>query len=165
MKTLLILRHAKSGEKHSGMPDHDRPLNERGESDAPRVGELIRDEGLVPEQILCSTAKRAVDTAQKVASGCGYAGDIETRRSLYLASPVRYLEALQELDGGVSRAMVVGHNPGLEDLVALLTGRHERLPTAALVQIELPIDDWAELSMETRGRLVRVWRPKEDLQG
>lgn len=163
MKTLLILRHAKAAEKHSGMPDHERPLNERGERDARRVGEWIGDEKLIPDSILSSTARRAVDTAQRVAESCGYEGGIDARRSLYLAGPASYLAALQELDNGVSRALVVGHNPGLEDLVALLTGRHERLPTAALVQVDLPIDEWAELSMTTRGRLESIWRPKEEL--
>lgn len=163
MKTLLILRHAKSGEKHIGMPDHDRPLNDRGERDAPRVGALLRDEDLVPESIISSTAVRAVRTARIAARSAGFKGEIETHSSLYLAQPASYLEALQELDDGVSRAMVVGHNPGLEDLVVVLTGRHERLPTAALVQIELPLDSWADLSLQTTGRLVGVWRPKEGL--
>ena len=163
MKTLLILRHAKSGEKHSGMPDHDRPLNDRGERDAPRVGALLRDEDLVPDAMISSTAVRAVWTAQMVANAAGFAGTIETRPSLYMARPASYLEALQELDEAVSRAMVVGHNPGLEDLVVILSGEHERLPTAALVQIELPLDSWADLSVQTTGRLINVWRPKDDL--
>jgi phosphohistidine phosphatase len=163
MKTLLILRHAKSGEKHSGMPDHDRPLNDRGERDAPRVGALLRDEDLMPDSILSSTAVRAVRTARMVARAAGFAGEIETRRSLYLARPESYLEALRELGDAVSRAMVVGHNPGLEDLVAVLSGQHQRLPTAALVQIALPLDSWADLSVQTSGRLINVWRPKEDL--
>ena len=163
MKTLLILRHAKSGEKHSGMPDHDRPLNDRGQRDAPRVGALLRDESLVPDAIISSTAVRALRTAQDVARAAGFEGQIETRHSLYLARPASYLAALQELDDGVARAMVVGHNPGLEDLVVVLSGRHERLPTAALVQIELPLDSWADVSLQTVGRLVNVWRPKEHL--
>lgn len=161
MKTLLILRHAKSGEKHTGMPDHDRPLNDRGRRDAPRVGALLREQDLVPDRILSSTARRAVETAQLVAEACGHRRDVDTRRSLYMAGPVACVEVLQALENNVSPVLVVGHNPGLEDVVAVLTGRYERLPTAALAQIELPIDDWAEMSLQTRGRLVNLWRPKE----
>ena len=158
MKTLLILRHAKSGEKHSGMADHDRPLNERGESDAPLVGQRLRKEKLLPDWIISSTAKRAVETARRVATACGWAGEIDLRRSLYMASPADYIAVLKELDDGWSRPLVVGHNPGLEELVVVLTGRDERLPTSALVRIELPIDSWADLSAHTPGQLVEVWR-------
>ena len=158
MKTILILRHAKSGEKHSGMADHDRPLNERGESDAPLVGERIRKENLLPDWIISSTAKRAVDTARRVATACGWGREIDVRRSLYMASPADYIGVLKDLDDDWSRPLIVGHNPGLEEVVAVLTGRDERLPTSALVRIELPIDSWADLTAHTPGRLVAVWR-------
>ena len=82
-------------------------------------------------------------------------------RSFYLADPEVYLELLRELGADVRTAMVVGHNPGMEELVELLTGRDEIFPTAALARVELAIDRWVELSPGTRGRLVSLWRPKE----
>jgi len=84
MKTILILRHAKSSWKHSELSDHDRPLNKRGEREAPRVGQLLRDEGLLPEVILSSTARRARDTAQIAAEKCGYESEIRFIPDLYM---------------------------------------------------------------------------------
>jgi len=76
MKTLLILRHAKSSWKNPGLADHNRPLNKRGKRDAPRVGRLLRDKNLTPDLILSSTAKRALDTAEAAAESSGYEGEI-----------------------------------------------------------------------------------------
>jgi phosphohistidine phosphatase len=161
MKTLLILRHAKSSWKQPDQADHDRPLNERGKSDAPRVGRLLREEDLVPDLIVSSTAKRARKTAAKVAEGSGYGGEIQLSDELYLAPPKTYLGVLRQVADAHSRVMVVGHNPGLEELLTLLTGDESSLPTAALAYITLPIDRWSELNTGTRGHLVNLWTPKE----
>jgi phosphohistidine phosphatase len=165
MKTLLLLRHAKSSWNEAGLDDHDRPLNERGKRDAPRMGGLLREQNLVPDAILTSTAKRAFKTARKVAQKSGFAGQLQDRAELYLASPAVYLDLLSRLPEHVQRPLVVGHNPALEELVESLTGRQEELPTAALVQIEMPIERWSELvndnTNKTQGELVRIWRPSE----
>ena len=161
MKTLLILRHAKSSWKKPDLADHDRPLNKRGKQDAPRMGRLLCDEGLMPEVILCSTAKRALDTAVKVADECGYDGEIRPSRDLYSFGPEPYLDAVSRLDDAYERAMIVGHNPGLEELVGAFSGDYERFPTAALAQIKLPIERWGDLDDDTEGKLVNLWRPKE----
>jgi phosphohistidine phosphatase len=161
MKTLLVLRHAKSSWKEPWLADHDRPLKKRGKQDAPRMGVLIRDEGLVPDIILSSTAKRAQITARVVAENCGYDGELELTRELYLADAEMYIETLRELPPEVETAMVVGHNPGLESLVEDLTGEWARMPTAALAQIALPIDSWDELDLDDQGKLVSLWRPRE----
>jgi phosphohistidine phosphatase len=161
MKTLLILRHAKSSWKEPEMADHDRPLNKRGKQDAPRIGRLIRKEELAPDLILSSSARRAYKTAQAVAEESGYAGEVQLSPELYAAGPEAYLEALCGLGDELSRVMVVGHNPGLEELVETLTGESLTLPTAALAQVALPIQHWQELDDETQGELVRVWSPKE----
>lgn len=161
MKELLILRHAKSSWAEPGMADHERPLNARGLRDAPRIGQLLRTEGIVPEAILSSTAVRARSTARLVADESGFAGEVALRPALYHAPPHRYREALAELPDSVTRAMVVGHNPGLEDLLEQLTGSGETLPTAALAHIALPIDGWTELSHRTPGRLLALWKPRE----
>ena len=161
MKTLLILRHAKSSWKQPGLADHERPLNRRGNRDAPRVGLLLRRQALTPGLIVSSTAERARATAVQVAEGAGYGSPVELDRQLYLAEPEAIVDVVRSLGGAASRVLVVGHNPGLQELVARLSGRDELLPTASLAQIELPIADWAELRTFTAGRLVGLWRPKE----
>ena len=161
MKTLLILRHAKSSWKHEDLADHDRPLNKRGKRDAPRMGVLLRDKQLVPELIISSTAKRARKTASKAARECEYQGVIELTGDLYLAPPSQYIQVLQNVPDHINRVMVVGHNPGAEDLVALLTNHAEHFPTAAMAHVQLSIDSWHELSAETTGKLVDLWLPRE----
>ncbi len=160
MKTLLILRHAKSSWK-SNRGDHDRPLNDRGKRDAPRVGKLLKQSGLAPDRILSSTAKRARKTAAKVAKKCQYEGVLELKGSLYLGAPEDYIQVLREVEDVADCVMVVGHNPGLEQLLSLLTGEVQSLPTAALAQVALEVDTWQELRLSRRGELIHVWRPKE----
>jgi phosphohistidine phosphatase len=161
MKTLLLLRHAKSSWAEPGMPDHDRPLNERGKRAAPRVGQLVKAHGLRPDLILSSTARRARKTAEKVAHHCGYAGEIELSPALYQAQPADCLRSLQEVSDEHRCVLLVGHNPTLEELLAQLTGQPESLPTAALAVVEFPIDTWQELAAAPSGQLVHLWRPKE----
>lgn len=161
MKTLLILRHAKSSWSHSGMGDHERPLNGRGKIDAPRMGELLKKEGLVPDLIISSTAKRALTTAEVAANSAGYEGEIKTTRQLYHAGPEDYFIVLKGVKDSHDRVMVVGHNPGMEELVEEFSERPERMPTAALAQVELQIDSWTEMGGEVNGRLVSLWRPRE----
>lgn len=161
MKTLLILRHAKSSWDEEHCDDHDRPLNPRGKRDAPRMGEFLRTLGLFPDLIISSTAKRARKTASKVAKRCGYPGVIELHGSLYLAPPEEYLTVLRQVDDSHACVLVVGHNPGLEQLLALLTGHPGALPTASLARVELDIPRWSALDAATRGRLIALWRPKE----
>ena len=161
MKLLMILRHAKSSWKKSGLPDHDRPLNPRGRRDAPRMGRQLRAHGVLPELIVSSTAVRAWTTAQEVAEGCGFKGEIRSTEALYLAEPSTILGLLSQLPEPHGPVMLVGHNPGVEELVRHLTGRDETMPTAALAQVSLPIAKWSELGAQTRGELLAVWRPKE----
>ncbi|MBU0510733.1 MAG: histidine phosphatase family protein [Chloroflexi bacterium] len=161
MKTLLILRHAKSSWKDTNLADHDRPLKERGQRDASRMGSLIQDEDLIPDLILSSTAKRTRDTAELVAEACGYDGKIKFQRDLYNAWTSHLIEILRDLKPKHTCVMIVGHNPGLEELLYVLTDKEEWLPTAALAQIQLPIDRWNKLEDETEGKLVNLWRPRE----
>lgn len=161
MKTLLVLRHAKSSWDDSGLKDHDRPLSPRGVHDAPRMGRLIASEDLVPDAIISSTARRALATAELAAGAMPDAPEIETTRELYLALPHSYLDVLADRAGAAERVMVVGHNPGISALVTRLTGEAEEMPTGALAVVELDIDDWADVHEAKRGRLVGFWRPKE----
>lgn len=161
MKTLLVMRHAKSSWDDAQVPDHDRPLNKRGKNDAPLMGKVLKKEGLLPDLILSSTAKRARATVELVSEGCGYNADVQWQAALYAAEPQAYIEALRQLPDELGTVMVVGHNPGLEELVAMLTDEWAGLPTAALAEISLNIQHWSELNYEPQGKLVNVWRPKE----
>jgi phosphohistidine phosphatase len=161
MKTLLVARHAKSSWAEAGMSDHDRPLNERGKEDAPRMGRVLKSENLVPDLIVSSTAKRARKTASKMAKACGYVGEIELAGSLYLGHPSDYVHVLQQVGDEHPCVLVVGHNPGLEDLMEELTGQYVKMPTGAVAQVALEIDRWSEFAIPPGGRFVKVFRPKE----
>jgi phosphohistidine phosphatase len=125
------------------------------------MGKLIRNRQIVPDLIITSTAKRAFATAKSVAAASGYQNDIKYTRQLYHAWVDTFIEVVSGVPGDPERVMIVGHNPGMEELVEVLTGERERMPTAALAQIELPILHWQELDEETDGKLVYLWRPKE----
>lgn len=159
MRYLFILRHAKSSWDNARLADHDRPLNERGLRDGPYMGQLLRREGLLPDLIITSTAERALQTAEMVALACGYDRELQVTRHFYLAGPESYLTTLRQLPGEVQSAMVVGHNPGMEELLERLTGRSEAMPTAALAHLELPITHWADLRGNGSGRLLNLWLP------
>ena len=160
MKTLLIMRHAKSSWNYPERSDYDRPLNGRGKRDAPRMGKHLRREGLIPDRILTSSAKRARKTASKVAKSCGYTGKVKKLDALYDTVPGVYFEVLQALPDKYQRVMVFGHNPTMEQLVTYLTEQIERMPTAAIAHIELPIQHWNTFDLYTKGTLVNLWTPK-----
>jgi phosphohistidine phosphatase len=162
MKTLLLLRHAKSSWKDSDLADHERPLNKRGKKEAPQMGRLLSAEGLMPDLILSSTAVRARETAEAVARASAYEGKVELLEDLYLAPAGKLLsEAQSRAHGSVGRLLLVAHNPGLEDLVEILSGTREPFPTAALAVFEVEIDEWKELELGVATRLSKIYRPKE----
>ena len=161
MKTLLILRHAKSSWDNLDLSDYDRPLNKRGKRDAPRMGFFLRQQDLVPDLIISSTAKRAKKTAKLFAKAVGYKEKISLENVFYHAKPETYITVLREISHDYERIMVIGHNPGLETLVTILTGSMELMPTAAIAHVLLPIDQWDQLTGEMEGKLQNLWRPKE----
>ena len=160
MKTLLILRHAKSSWKAAHLSDHERPLNKRGKHDAPRMGQLLLANDLLPQLIICSSAKRARETFRLLSKACDYQGEIHFSDTLYLAEPEAYIEALSKFGDGYERVMVIGHNPGLEELLEDLSTQQHRFPTAALAQISLPIKRWRELNASIKGNLIKLWLPR-----
>jgi phosphohistidine phosphatase len=162
MKMLLLLRHAKSSWKDTEMPDHERPLNKRGKKEAPQAGKYLKEHDLVPDLILASTARRAHDTARAVAENSGFGGDVELYQDLYMSEPSIYLDVLRCMPNAANRVLVVGHNPDVEDLLALLTDVKEHMATSALAVISLPITTWEELTEATDARLVTLWSPRED---
>jgi phosphohistidine phosphatase len=161
MKTLLLMRHAKSSWKDTKLKDRDRPLNKRGKRVAPQMGELIKDKELVPQLILCSTALRARETAQALLSKIDFQGKIEYMDKLYMAEADDCVRILRHQDDELERILLIGHNPGLESLIPMLTGRIEALPTGAIAHLALPVSSWKELKHDVDGELVELWRPKE----
>jgi phosphohistidine phosphatase len=157
MKTLLLMRHAKSSWKHAEMPDHERPLNKRGKKDAPMMGSLIKDKELIPQKILCSTALRATETARLVQDKNDFNSDTVFLDSYYMAEPNAYLEALQTLPDDIERVMVIGHNPGLEGLLQILSGQIVSLSTASVAHLVLPIAHWNELNLDSEAELVETF--------
>jgi phosphohistidine phosphatase len=163
MKTLLLLRHAKSSWKDPDLPDHDRPLNKRGQKDAPRMGRLLKDEGLIPDLIMSSTAVRAKKTAELVAKACKYKGEISLNQSLYGAEPAGYFKTIGRLSDRHKTVLLVGHSPSVEDTIEMITNSSDVImPTCALAHISPPIQNWGELSeQKIKGKLLKVWKPKE----
>ncbi|MBP7936506.1 MAG: histidine phosphatase family protein [Phycisphaerae bacterium] len=160
MKTLLLLRHAKSSWDDEELPDHDRPLNKRGKREAPMAGQYLLECGLVPDFVLSSSAKRARKTTARVTEACGYTGEVDVLSELYDAAPEDCISCLQKLADERQRVLLVGHNPCLEDLVDLLSNGRSRMATCAVARIDLDIRSWGDLSVETRGTLVSLWRPQ-----
>ncbi len=161
MRTLLLLRHAKSSWAAPNTLDHDRPLNPRGEEAATRVGQHLKEKDLVPDLVLCSTAMRARSTFKLAGLACNFSGSVSFLPELYLAEPEAYLDALARLSREAEKVLMIGHNPGLESLLSTLTGHEERMPTAALASLAASVDpDGALLSMNSRCELLALWTPK-----
>jgi phosphohistidine phosphatase len=160
MKTLFILRHAKSSWDDANLADFDRPLNKRGFKTAPLVGETIRKNKFQIDSIISSPAKRAEQTAMLVKETAQIEAGIRFDDRIYEASPHRLLNIASELDDKISSVMLVGHNPGLEGLVKMLTQEVEPMPTAALAVVDLKIDNWKEIHLDCCN-LRTLIRPKD----
>ncbi len=162
MKTLILMRHAKSSWKHPELKDHERGLNKRGKKDAPQMGALLSENELVPQRILASTAERSRMTAQAVVDAMHFTGDVSYLDALYMAEPEIYLELLSLMPDDLERILVIGHNPGLEGLLQILSGRVESLSTSAVAYLSLPIRSWKEIrAHEEAGELVALWTPHD----
>ena len=145
MKTLTLVRHAKSSWKDSSLADRDRPLNKRGKRDAPEMGRRIAAAGIRPSLIVSSPAVRAWTTAKVIANEIGYPREFLQRdNALYLASVNGILDVIVSQDGGFNNLMLVGHNPGFTDFANyLVPGVTNNMPTAGVVSVELGTDDWS----------------------
>jgi phosphohistidine phosphatase len=161
MKTLLIMRHAKSSWKDQELPDHDRPLKKKGRKDIVNMAKILRKNALIPDLILSSGAVRAKDTATLMAEKLNYKEEIELSDDLYMAEPEKYIQKIATLPDSVETLLVVGHNPGLEGLVMRLGDKIVSLPTGSIAKIYLFIDHWNELTSETDGEINQVWIPED----
>ncbi len=158
---LLLMRHAKS-DWGQGLSDFDRPLNERGEVAAGKMGRLLRKEDAMPAKILCSTAQRARETAEGVIDEFNFEGDVFYSDRLYLCDISDFVVVIKKYGEQHERLMVIAHNPGTEALIYHLTGEDMRVTTANIAQIELPsLTAWADMDITTKGTLKSFWRPRE----
>jgi phosphohistidine phosphatase len=170
MKKLTLLRHAKSGWDDPVARDFDRPLNKRGERAAKVIGSWMKREGLAFDHIIASPAVRVIDTLDQVVLGFGPLGEPTWERRVYLASSATLMDVLRELEPEYDSVLMVGHNPGLEDLIldivpdvkgdTLRDSVYEKYPTAAVAEMEIAITDWTEID-RGKGKLTRYVRPRD----
>lgn len=144
MKTLYLVRHAKSSWKDASLSDSERPLNKRGEKDAPEMGRRLALRKIKPDLLLSSPAKRAYATAKKIAIEMEYPDkDIKTNEALYHAGPQRLLNIIREQDDKFESIMLFGHNPGLTDFANLFSKEYiDNIPTTGVFAINIQTDKW-----------------------
>lgn len=144
MKTLTLVRHAKSSWKDTRLSDRERPLNKRGKRDAPVMGKRMIEHGIRPSLIISSPARRAWSTAKIIAAQISYPIEFLQREDgLYLASLDEILDIILAQDNRFNNLMVVGHNPGMTDFANFLSpGLTNNLPTAGVVSVQIDQDDW-----------------------
>ena len=160
MKTLLLLRHAKSDWDDPSLPDFDRPLAARGERDAPEIGKALRKRGPLPDLVISSPAARAKATVKAAVKAAKMKLEIQYEEAVYGASSAELVNLIRRLPDASSCAMLVGHNPGFEDLLGRLSSSHERMPTAALACLEFQVTSWSKVG-ENEGKLVWLLTPKQ----
>ena len=161
MKTLLLLRHAKSSHDDSNHRDHERPLNDRGFKEAQKTGQFMKDEKLIPDLIITSSAIRTVQTAEIVKKTCHYKNERIVTDKLYEASVRDYLQITVDFSKkNYNSVMLVGHNPTIEQTLSLLIGQSKTMKTADLAQLELSIDSWRELfEQPVKAQLKKYFSP------
>jgi phosphohistidine phosphatase len=169
MLTLSLLRHAKSSWKNPTLPDRERPLASRGVADAPVMGRAMAERGIDPELILCSSARRTVDTLALVLPELKVEPKVVYEDSLYHPSPAEMLQMLRTIQPGADRVMIVGHNPEIQAFALDLIGsgpKHmrdrltEKFPTAGLVVINFTAGLWSSIDVNS-GSLNLFLTPKE----
>jgi phosphohistidine phosphatase len=168
MRRLLLLRHAKSSWSEPGASDHERPLNRRGQEAAPRIGAYLARHKLIPDRVLCSTARRTRETWELVAAEATAAPPATFTDRLYGATPRALIEVFRHAEPEAASLLVVGHNPGLQEVATQLIASgdledrerlREKFPTGGLVVIDFAIADWAKLHPRS-GRLERFVVPR-----
>lgn len=160
MKKLLLLRHAKSDKQDSGIADFDRPLNDRGTKAASLVGSFIGSKKIQPDLVISSPAERARQTAMLATKAAGITADLRFDERIYEARAPQLLNVVMQIDESANLALLVGHNPGFEDLQSYLTGQVRHMPTAALVCLSMNIEKWSD-ARERCAELKWMITPKE----
>ena len=163
MKTLFIIRHAKSSWDASNLDDYERPLNDRGKRDAPRMGKRFKEKDIHPDLLLSSPAKRALSTAKRIAKELKYSkDDIKTDRRLYHADEETILTVIREIKDNKNVVMVFSHNPGLTEFVnTLMNGELDidNVPTCGVVAFQFDLVSWKDVDWG-KGKLLFFDYPK-----
>jgi phosphohistidine phosphatase len=169
MKTLTLLRHAKSGWDDPVARDFDRPLNAKGKRAAVMVGRHMRSLGLTFDHAIASPAVRVMETLEQIEAGYGRKIAPAWDRRVYLASAATLLDIVHDLPADADSALLIGHNPGLEDLVLTLVtddasplrdAVEDKYPTASIAELEFEADSWSDIASGT-ARLTRFIRPRD----
>lgn len=168
MKTIYLLRHAKSSRDDPSLDDADRPLNKRGRDAARRMAAEMKRRGVAPDLILCSPSRRTRETLSLIQPSLPGRRDALFESDLYLADEATLLRRLRRLDDTLSSVVLIGHDPGIHRLAITLAGNgpsdamdalNRKFPTGALAAISFPLDHWRDLG--ANGRLELFLRPKE----
>ena len=160
MRTLYLLRHAKSSWKDESLVDFERPLAGRGRRACESIAGLIRSEQVEFDLLLSSTAVRARETIERIRQVAKLRTELRFDERIYEASADRLLEVISQIENDRKNVLLIGHNPGFEELLQLLTGDVERVPTACLAKIKFKIPKWSEVG-PNQGTLEWIVRPKE----
>jgi phosphohistidine phosphatase len=170
MKTLVLMRHAKSAWDNADLPDIDRPLSPRGQKAAPLMGERLKKAGYRPDIVLCSTAKRTRETLNLMAATLPKQAKIQQFKELYMAVPREMLNIVAKSPDSAETVMLIGHNPGIGSLAAWLAGNGDsellgkirrKFPTAAIAVLTFEVAHWSELAGEG-GTLAAFLRPRDE---
>ena len=168
MRRLILFRHAKAEAAEPGRKDITRALVERGRKDAARIGGYMATHALTPDRVLVSPARRTQESWQCLAAAFKPAPGATTVEKLYEATPHAILAAIKDAPASAHTLLVVAHNPGLHEVALMLIASgdidarerlNEKLPTAGLVIVDFPIDDWSRLHPQS-GRLERFVSPR-----
>lgn len=164
-RRLVLIRHAKSSWANPLQSDFDRPLNDRGNKDAPVMGKRLKDKGIIPDLILASTAKRAAQTARKIAEAIGYPEEkITWLDKLYHCNSSVFDEVIDLVDDQVGTVFIVAHNPGISEYAAALspTFRIDQMPTCGVACVEMEIAHWYEFHNAARQVILFDYPKKEN---
>ena len=166
MKSLILVRHAKSSWDSPELSDKERPLNSRGKHDAPMMGKLLNKLGLKAELIISSPAKRARQTAKRIAKEIGYKEeDIQVDNNLYMAGIEDFYDVIGLVNDKVNTLFVFSHNYGITDFANYISNSDiDNIPTCGIVRIDLDIDSWSKIKNE-KGKLVFFEYPKKYING
>lgn len=156
MKSLLLLRHAKTIKKDAPISDEMRPLSDSGKYDVYQMGNFLKNTKLFPSLIISSSAKRAKDTSNLLAESIGYNKEVHLSELLYETSAQDYINVISEISNNINIVLLVGHNPILENFVELITNNLIIMENCSLVHIVLPITRWIEIKTNPKGKLNKL---------
>lgn len=160
MLTLYLLRHAKSSWDDASKRDFERPLSHRGRKACATIGEFIQEKRIDFDLVLVSTAVRTRETIELIKERAKFRGEVRYDERIYEATVTQLLEVISQIDNERKNVLIVGHNPGIEELLALLTGEQQRITTANFAKIKVKAPMWSA-NLANKGTLDLIVRPKE----